>query len=590
MKSHRTYFYCEFVHWLFLFFIVGTLGLHAQSTDMLWYEAIQQTGGYECDKTPIHDMKKRSDGSIVLSFTTSSDMDWLSFLKNDVAFSSPILNKSYGVQLHIVCLSPESKLLWLQTIYYSPSTPNYYQPYSKLAILPNGSVTVLTYFSRWVSIGNDTLRTDDFDGVAGFSFSPVGKLTRLKQFTDTWHMNFEQLSVDSAGTLYAAGKYFQYSMNWDGINIRSNLSPSYFLAKIDSTLTTQWIRSFNMWNDNYGELTGLAYNTTNNTISLIISEGTYSTSSSCEYKKWRLGYHVWDTDGNQLFSGDIATSTDLMVGGSLAIDSYGNALVAGRYRGTLTSNELSVTSPPSAGCSLTNSFVLRLRADQTCMTLKTFPHSNLHSYQTIMATDHGGYCLGGVALFSESRDTWIGNPYPNGKIRTILSKYNYHDELLFYREFSKRYPDGDDGAERNYIQILPYTDSVMVVADMCEGKYDTLAMSPLGAANSNGYSTVNVFALRWNATPTVPKSESSNWRVGIENDGSGIWIYNAPTISSYSYSVYNILGQHISSGENLNANVTQRHQVDLREYPSAGYVLRVRSGSLVQEIPFVLVR
>lgn len=577
-------------YWLFLLLVLSTPVLRAQSTDMQWYEAIQQAGGYESDRMPIHDMKKRNDGSIVVSFITSKDMDWLSFLKNDVAFPTPPINPTFGTKLQIVCLSPEAKLLWLQTVNFSPSTLNYYRPFSKLAILPNGTVNVFTYFSRWASIGNDTLKTDDFDGVAGISFSPSGKLTRFKQFTDTRQLDFEQVSVDSAGAIYAIGKYYRFSMNWDGIPIRSPLSPSYFLAKIDSTLSTQWIKSFNMWSDDYGELTGLAYNRINNTVSLIISAGTYSTISSCEYKTWRLGYHEWDTDGNQLYAGDIATSTDLMVAGGLAIDSYGNTLITGRYRGTLSSSGLSVTSPRAEGCSMTNSFFLRLRPDHTCMTLKTFPHPDIHSYQSVVATDHGGYCLGGYARFSTPRDTWIGEPYPDGKLRTIVSRYNYQDELLFYREFSKRYRVEDGSGERNYMHILPYTDSMILVADVSRGKYDTLAISPIRNPIFDGSATVNVFALRWNATPPVLSADNNDWHIGTEKNDAGIWIYNPSDVSGYTYSVYNTLGQHVVSGENMNANAIQRHYVDLRGYPSAGYVLRVRAGSLVKDIPFVVVR
>lgn len=559
----------------------------AQSQDgMKWYESI--TGITYSSSSfysfPIFDLKLHADKSSTVLFY-SKNIIAHTFSKNNLYNSYP----SRPYQFISLCqFSPEGTLRWTARIDNGLGL-GAYKPFSFFEIDSKGNTIAIVRFRDFVIVGADTLRLTSYNsyGIAAFIFSPTGTILSKRILCEGYDLDLEAMTVDQSDNIYIAGKFYKYNIVWEGSEIKSQESPSYFLASYTTELQKNWVRALSTGWDTYGQIANVVYNPLYNCLHILITMGTYGTSSSCKYQSWVLNHQSWSMTGKQLTSDTLALCDDLMVGGDCAVDRYGNLMVVGRFRGTLQSGSFQVTTPSAEGeCNITNSFVLKRDNSGKTLTLTPLIHNTTHSLHSIKTMPNGDYYLAGRINYLRPSATWFGDPYPKGTRRSYIGRYDYWGNLLSYREFSKNAPSSDQDYW-DYLHVDVHSDGDVIVADNHSGKYDTLAMSP---SPDDRNCSMSLFLLSGDQLNSTDYIHADGWifsNLSTQNDAITI---NAQLsdYQSYRYEVYDILGKVVLQGMIDNGNPIEK--LSISSLASGTYYLRVSNPLRSQTTYFIVTR
>lgn len=180
-----------------------------------------------------------------------NDLYVTGLLEGEMKFGKQKL-EGEGKKLFVARINKRGKSEWVQTFPYSGAASAYLLDTDKNGYLILGGIftdSLMCETGDLVSQGHNDMFVARID--------PDGLLEQIKQLGSKGKEKLTALSTDSLGNVYLAGNY-ERELLPDGIEIKpkDKKSSNSFLLQMDSTLTTQWARTFT--SPSFAEISGLA--------------------------------------------------------------------------------------------------------------------------------------------------------------------------------------------------------------------------------------------------------------------------------------------------------------------------------------------
>lgn len=224
-----------------------------------------------------------------------------------------------------------------------------------------GDILVFGKFSQEAQFDSLTLKTDrsafficKLDGISG-------DFKWVKMFHKAYYSNdisSDGIVCDLYGNIYLSFLFEDFYAEFGGKIIRSDRSPANGLVKLDPDGNVLWIKGNETpWTDKYGTSRDFIYDSTNNTLYNLISQGYYNWSASCRYAPFRSILYSISVDGDihemAAFEGD-----DLNAAICATANGKGSVFVNGFYRSQMNAGIYAVSSrhDKTYGCNINEHF------------------------------------------------------------------------------------------------------------------------------------------------------------------------------------------------------------------------------------------
>ncbi len=332
-----------------------------------------------------------------------------------VDFGGGALTSAGGYDIYLAKLAPTGAHVWSKRFGDVSE-----QTVQGVAVDRNGNVIIAGYFNGTVDFGGGTLTSAGLRDIFVAKFAPDGTHRWSKRFGDSNYQAANALAVDSDGNVILAG-VFMGTFDLGGGSLAGAGGWDVFVAKLDSNGVHVWSDGFGDGNNQYAP--AVAVDHANNVFVAGYFQGAVDfgggalTSAGAEdvflAKFTSGGAHDW----SKRF-GDV--STDQQAWG-VAIDGSGNAIIAGRFTGTMNFGG----DPLSAGGGQPDIFVAKFTSGGTHVWSKQFGDSYAQSAWSVAVdpSDNvliaGGFYMsvdfGGGALSSGgASDAFLAKLTPDG--------------------------------------------------------------------------------------------------------------------------------------------------------------------------------
>lgn len=175
----------------------------------------------------------------------------------------------------------------------------------------------------------------------------TGKLKWVNEFLDSRSFSlghYQKFAIDNEDNIYVSFLFSDGMAQIGTTQLNSNKSPVNAILKLDQNGNNLWAKCTETpWNDMYGSSTDMAYDSVNQCVYNLISQGDYNWSSSCKYSDFRSIVHKINKNGEfsevQQIEGDDLNGSKIMT-----TTKNSSIFVSGFYRGDLSMAPFSLRS------------------------------------------------------------------------------------------------------------------------------------------------------------------------------------------------------------------------------------------------------
>ncbi len=211
----------------------------------------------------------------------------------------------------------------------------------------NGDVVVSSKYRNTLNI--DTL-TDSTSESMWYVFKldgKTGKLKWIKEFLPDLNFGYSlrgSLALDDKNNIYVSFMFANGRTYIDNFKLNSMNSPANAVLKLDPNGNCLWAKSTEThWTDKYGSSVAMKYDSVNQCLYDLISQGDYSWRGSCKGGNFKSLVHKINQQGElsvfqQIEGNDINGARDMEVTKSHSL------FVSGFYRSDLSTHQLNISS------------------------------------------------------------------------------------------------------------------------------------------------------------------------------------------------------------------------------------------------------
>lgn len=436
---------------------------------------------------------------------------------------------------------------------------------------PEGGVYAAGRFFQDGFIGDLTFNSALGDGYLT-RIDADGNPLWLRQFSTSIGRIFE-IESDEEGNVWVIGLYGGQA-RFEDIVLNSPVDPSYFVAHWNAEGALQWAKSIEpsldwpSWGPVYAtELDG------NGNLWLMINNAGHNSSTNCDFGSVYGLLVKLDPQGETLveeeWEGD-----DLWYSTDLAINSAGNLLLTGRFRGTLQTGAYRVDTGEENDCASTG-FIAKING-QTGKTFRIRAMSDEQVPEAILSRDDGTYTIAGYQNL-EDQINYPGfshAPFDRKDGKIFAQVYSERDSLLAERAFLAR----EDFNSGGFIYLLPGAEDRLVMQGECNGPLDTLAAGQFTNLFSQ-YVYLTSFALPYEVPEDLQDDELAADAITIAPNPTTDRIFVEVEDADFSESavlLFNTLGQQVNTSlERFDVGL---FTMDLSALPAGLYYLVVPQG------------
>lgn len=134
------------------------------------------------------------------------------------------------------------------------------------------------------------------------------KILYTSRYTD--ELMVDNMVEGANGQFYAAfTSVSRFSFDFAGKTVEAKIKPFNFLAKFDSNLTANWVKTtITPWTNIAGKTQVLAYDNKTNSLAMVQSQGNYTYLSSCLYQNWQYYFQNYTSNGEFISSNNLISS------------------------------------------------------------------------------------------------------------------------------------------------------------------------------------------------------------------------------------------------------------------------------------------
>ena len=438
-----------------------------------------------------------------------------------------------------------------------------------LALSPKENLIIANTFSQ--TAGFDSLRLNPRTETMYLAeYTSQGQLEWIK--TIHTRGRFNKIQTDSNGNIYVGGLYWGFGVGFGNeINLESDVSPQYFVAKFDPQGNAIWANNIDHVGDSYGKLADLKVGH-DGRIFTLLTQGTIHTASSCRFQSWGINVQSYRPNGSPIWSKTFQTN-DLSIARSLDVSPLGDIFLVGLFRGTLTLDGKTMTTKYLAdGCNRMSSFLIRLDdRDGSLIHMKHQDFDFAFVHQILFDKEGNYFLLGSEYEANASEDQILPNGnFPNQSNYYFVRKFDVFGNLLQERKiYFHSY-----ARELNPRMALD-SENYVILSGMYKGQFDDTPNSIL-----EGYAE-KMFVMRFKQIEEHFDSFPEKFTEGITlapNPTNGLLYLISPEeeLRNFDLKVYNVHGQVVNHWKKTGKNTFSR--IDLSLLPQGMYILKFTNG------------
>jgi hypothetical protein len=198
---------------------------------------------------------------------------------------------------------------------------------------PAGNLLVTGSFADTVTFGGDALMSAGMDDIFVAKLSPSGDVLWAKRFGDGDYQVGQAIAVDAAGNVLLTG-YFNGSVSFGGAPLTSSGGEDVFVAKLDPNGSHLWSASFGDGAKQNGQ--AIAVDAAGNVVVTGDIDGTVDFGDGAPVTAAGSNAFVLKLNpgGDVLWKKHFGDA-DLQVGFGVAVDAAGNVLLTGSFSGSI---------------------------------------------------------------------------------------------------------------------------------------------------------------------------------------------------------------------------------------------------------------
>jgi hypothetical protein len=542
-----------------------------------WTETLGAEASIDPNDMYITDMQTDSKNNVYVLGTNSMRAGNLISFNNQ--YMTRLQSGIRGTALFLVKYNPAGHLLWTKSLVNEMD--------GKIAIDAFDNIYVSAQFYQKVAIDADTIITTGY-GMYLAKFSEEGKLLWVKTGESTGASLLNEMICDKNNDIILSGTYAGSGMVWQGRRISSGASPAIYVMKINENGSVLWLRNIDFIQYGWtvmGQPVKLLEGPDGNIYGLF-AEGGRNWFSSCEYNYWHMILVCMHPDGELAWEKDFAC-TDLMAVSDMDVNSFGELMVVGCFRGKFQFGNASITSASddhSIQCHVMEAFLARFDKDGNVLAATNIPAGKFSSdYFQIKCESDGGYIISGMRHYAVS----TGYPgyhsgFPDGRDRYFFSQFDAMGKTLKTNEFYKytniSWPDYYFGTNP---KLCIDHEGNYIIGDDDRSQYDTL---PGCIKNENQ----NILIYKLNKD-LVQKPVVSDPKIYLWPNPASDFL--TAEISDSAYLQYTCSVTDISGQELLHFNKTDPgtdvFRMDISPLPAGMYLLGFRNDKESRVIKFI---
>ena len=380
------------------------------------------------------------------------------------------------------------------------------------------------------------------------------------------------ITTDADDNIYFIAAFDNGLMYWDGQTINNNKEEgSAVLVKLSKDGNLKWIKELEgdvAWSRGDIQVNG-------EDIIVALSEGDRNIWSSCEYRDWNFLLTKYSLDGTMLWS-NLMEASDLSTIASMDVNSEGDIIIAGRFRGTFDFGNKTIESPRGNDCHLSVGFTARFNDNGRFRKEFQEEQNTIDPYQVIFKEKD--YYLISIEYFEESTsyDGYYEYRIPNSNKQIVIRKFDYLNNLQNVKSFRKFGNQSYDDAFSNEPRIAFTSDGYTMLSDNASGHLDTL---PHYVSNVYGNLDMMLMKFEWDETEPLK----------IFEDEASLQLKLAPNPASdfthlkilddafkqFDLTIYNIAGQQIHFEQKQND--FDYYKINVQYLTPGTYILHFRS-------------
>ncbi len=219
----------------------------------------------------------------------------------------------------------------------------------------NGDVVIASKYRNTLNLDTDTFTTPETMWYVMKLDGKTGKLKWIKEYlpqlSASWS-HITNLALDDKNNIYVSFMFSQWVAYIDNFELNSVNSPANAVLKLDPNGNYLWAKCTETpWTDRYGTSAAMKYDSVNQCMYDLISQGDYSWFGPCKGGNFKSLVHKINKSGEftvfqQIEGNDLNGARDLEVTQSQSL------FVSGFYRSDLSTHQLNISSiyDKSIGC------------------------------------------------------------------------------------------------------------------------------------------------------------------------------------------------------------------------------------------------
>ena len=326
------------------------------------------------------------------------------FYGGSITFESITLTNSGGSDIFLVKYDSTGNLIWAKGI---GGISNEYA--NSLAIDSYGNVTVAgRYQSASIVIGSTTISNAGVSDIFIAKFGSAGNFIKVISVGGTNYEEATSICTDTFGNIFVTGFFYSSSIAFGSTTLYSNTTyAEVFIAKYDTIGNVLWAKQAvgskedrpssiaadhlgNIYVTGIFESTSISFGST----TLTNAGGTGSPSDAFLTK--------YNANGNLIWAKRVG-GTSIDISNSIAVDSYGNAIIAGCFR----SSSLSFGSTTLYNSYLTDIYVAKYNATGDVLWAKWSGDVGNETIEAITTDIQGNLYLAGEFTSSIGFDSFL---------------------------------------------------------------------------------------------------------------------------------------------------------------------------------------
>jgi ELWxxDGT repeat protein len=297
--------------------------------------------------------------------------------------------------------------------------------------------------------------------------------------------SIDALRSDAQGNIYLGGRFYDFQANIAGFALSASSSPAYFMAKLRSTGSAEWVQTFSgtaEW-PGLAPINDLVLDAAGNVYGLL-GVGGQNYTASCALGTVPGGVIKLSPSGAVLRS-QLWSSNDYWYPTALDISPKGDVYLTGLFRDQLRMGDFTLRyNNPKVECDYTG-FLAKMDADLQVLEVRVLNEQSRKVAQAIRFDAGGNYWLAGYQDLPSFQGPlrYSHWPFSNGRQRVFVEVYNPRHERLAERSLGVL----DNFVEGGTIKLQLLDQQRVLLQGEYTGMLDTLAASSARVQDQTGY-------------------------------------------------------------------------------------------------------